>query len=800
MSIINNNLLLAAEDGGYVIDRSLRFRRSASPYLNRTPASAGNRKTWTWSAWVKRGIIDPTNNSYYLFSCYTGDNDNAYTTLYFFNDRLRLTGFNNSALYRITTQLFRDPSAWYHVVVAVDTTQATANNRIRIYVNGVEITSFSTLNNPSQNADLGINQSAAHFIGADTYFGPIGYLDGYLTEVNFIDGQALTPSSFGETDAVTGVWKPKAYEGTYGTNGFYLDFKDPTSTTTLTADQSGNGNNWTANNISLTSGATYDSMIDTPTPVADVRGNFAVLNPLKSFSAGLPTFSQANLQISESAATNRQVLGTIGFNAGKFYWETTVVAAATIFDFLIGIINDTQFSGNSANYGGRYRGDGTITNIAGTSQTSGSTYTANDIIGIAVDADNGTVQFYKNGVAQGSTPSFTFAAGTQVYPSFGIDNNLGAKTLAVNFGQRPFAYTPPSGFKALHTGNLPEPAIVDGGKYFNTVLYTGNGSNRSITGVGFQPDFVWIKSRSATYNNNVFDAVRGVEKYLLTDSTLAENGGSSGVGSLTSFNSDGFSLGTQAYINNNGTTFVGWNWKANGAGVTNTAGSITSTVSANPTAGFSIVTYTGNGTNGATVGHSLGVVPQFVIIKSRSASRPWLVWHGTFSNGDYIILNSTAAKANDSRTNRPWGTFTSSILTLGEDDEVNTNGGTYVAYCFAEVPGYSRFGSYTGNGSADGPFVFCGFRPRWILYKRATNTTSSHHWILHDTARDPYNEAITQLFPNLSNAEGTTSANKIDILSNGFKLRGSDGASNASGETYIFAAFSESPFKHALAR
>jgi hypothetical protein len=794
MSIINNTLLLADEGGGVpegAIERSLRFRSSASAYLNRT-LSSGNRKTWTWSAWVKRGIIDPTNNSYYLFSCYTNTNDNAYTTLYFFNDRLRLTGFNT--LYRVTTQLFRDPSAWYHIVVVADTTQATANNRIRLYVNGVEITSFTTLNNPSQNADLGINQSAAHFIGADTYFGPTGYFDGHMTEINFVDGQALTPSSFGEFNALTGVWQPKKYAGTYGTNGFYLNFKDNASTSALGTDYSGNGNNWTTNNISLTAGATFDSMIDVPTPYDDGgngRGNYAVLNPLDVQNPA--PLSDGNLNLSGG----NNIRATIAFpTSGKWYFEGTKTNATSSPNFgHFGIFSSSIAIGSALNESMLYRSDGGYYEND-TLITTWASYTTNDVIGVAVNIDGNEVSFYKNNTLQG-TRTIVSAISTKQAVA-GARNNT-VQTSVFNFGQRPFAYTPPTGFKALNTQNLPEPTIVDGGEYFNTVLYTGNGSNRSISGVGFSPDLVWIKSRNATYNNNVFDSVRGVEKYLLTDSTLAENGGSSGVGSLTAFDSDGFSLGTQAYINNNTTTFVAWNWRgSDSAAVTNTAGSITSTVSANPTAGFSIVTWTGNSTSGATIGHGLGVAPRVVIVQTRTGTnnRDKPVYHASIGNTVAMILNATSAQTTFTGF---WNNTSpsSTVFTVGNDQNVNQSSSTYVAYCFAPVAGYSAFGSYTGNGSADGPFVFCGFRPRFVMIKR---TNASDKWTIRDTARATTNTTKLTLNANDSQAEYTPASEDYDIVSNGFKLRTSDGAFNASGGTYIFMAFAEHPFKLSLAR
>jgi hypothetical protein len=795
MSIINNNLLLAAEDGGYVIDRSLRFRASASAYLNRTPASAGNRRTWTWSGWVKRGRLGTDIHSF--FGTQQGVSDVPRAGLQFESGNT-LTFFYNptgsSSNFLTTAAVFRDVSAWYHIILSVDTTQATASNRLKLYVNGVQVTSFGTANYPSQNADLPINATTQHIIGS---FDPTvdvverRFYDGYLTEVNFIDGQALTPSSFGETNALTGVWQPKKYEGTYGTNGFYLNFSDSTSTTTLTADQSGNGNNWTANNISLTSGATYDSMIDTPTPVADVRGNFCVLNPLAKNSS--TSITNGNLSASGNVIFGH-TQATMFVNSGKWYFEAQLTTQQN--DTALGLGNTAsnpfgQFTGGDTNSVG-YLSDGRFF-YNGSLVATYSSYTTTDVVACAFDCATGKIWIAKNNTWQnsGNPAAGTGQVQTVSWAEFAaLARTVGSGAIAFNFGQRPFAYTPPSGFKALHTGNLPEPAIVDGGEYFNTVLYTGNGSNRSVTGVGFQPDWVWLKRRDSSGNHALFDAVRGATKYLESSNTGAE---ATSATSLTSFDTDGFSLGTETQTNTNGATYVGWNWKANGAGVTNTAGSITSTVSANPTAGFSIVTWTGTQAN-ATVGHGLGAAPRLIIVKFRNGITNWQTYHASVGNTAALKLNTTGTPDTSSVY---WNntTPTSTVFSLGSADETNRSGGAMLAYCFAEVPGYSRFGSYTGNGSADGPFVFCGFRPRYVMCKR---TDSTSDWVIYDTARETFNVMGSALYADLSIAE-LSSPPRIDMLSNGFKLR-TTGEPNWASSTVIFMAFAEHPFKLSLAR
>jgi hypothetical protein len=369
-----------------------------------------------------------------------------------------------------------------------------------------------------------------------------------------------------------------------------------------------------------------------------------------------------------------------------------------------------------------------------------------------------------------------------------------------NFGQRPFAYTAPSGFKALCTQNLPTPTIgattaTQAGKYFNPVLYTGTGSSLSVTGVGFQPDWVWVKSRSAATDHGLYDAVRGVQKQLESNTTTAETTETTGI---TAFDSDGFTTGALAQLNTSSATYVAWNWKANGSGSTNTAGSITSTVSANTTSGFSVVTYTGNATSGATIGHGLGVAPSMLIVKSRSAAYGWCVYTASLGATYLLKLDTTAAATNSGVTEYWKNTApTSSVFTIGNDLEVNANTKTFVAYCFAPIAGYSAFGSYTGNGSADGPMVFTGMRPAYLLVK---NATSSGDWIVVDAKRNTYNMMDSGLQPNGAFAEASNQNYRFDFLSNGFKVRTTNLEANQSGNTIIFAAFAESPFKYSLAR
>ena len=772
---------LLTRPNGYQIQRSLRFRSSASAYLNRTFGS-GNRKTYTLSFWVKRGALGRMNIFVPGDNATSGGLSIAADNTIEINNRV---GGTNAFL--ITSQVFRDPSAWYHLVWNVDTTQATASNRSKLYVNGVQVTSFSTANYPAQNADTNINNAIVHWIGRFWESGFEFPFDGYMAEVNFIDGQALTPSSFGAINPVTGVWSATKYAGTYGTNGFYLNFTDNSAATatTIGKDYSGNGNNWTPNNISVTAGATYDSMLDAPLGTGGLeRGNYCVMNPLKAGSGSL--LSQGNLAWTYSSGSASATPATFSISSGKWYHEVTITSA-----------NINHLSGWADATNSVYVDIFNIGATNGIEKSSGSSFTFanNDILGIAFDYDNATITFYKNNTSQFSVSAITLS-GALMSPIQGIGSSGGgASSCVYNFGQRPFSYTPPTGFKALHTGNLAAPVIALPAQNMAATLYTGtllsNAVSNAVNGVSFQPDWVWIKSRSAATDNKFTDSVRGVTKALVSNSTAAETTDTQG---LTALSSGGFTVGTDANYNNLTATYVAWQWKAGGTAVSNTSGSITSSVSANTTAGFSVVTYTGTGAN-ATVGHGLGAAPSMIIVKNRSGVANWNVYHASLGNTGCMTLNTTGTfDVNSGKWNNT--TPTSTVFSLGGDGTVNTNTANYVSYCFTPVAGYSAFGSYTGNGSTDGPFVFTGMRPRFIMWKR-TDTTSS--WSMHDTSRDPYNLSTNNLFADSSGAEDTGDS-IIDLLSNGFKLRNTYARANASGGTYIYMAFAENPFKNSLAR
>ena len=346
-------------------------------------------------------------------------------------------------------------------------------------------------------------------------------------------------------------------------------------------------------------------------------------------------------------------------------------------------------------------------------------------------------------------------------------------------------------------------AIPDGRVAMATTTYTGTGASlavaNTVNGVNFQPDFVWVKGRSGATDHALYDSVRGTTKDLVSNATSAETTQATG---LTAFGSTGFTVGALAKMNTSAATYVGWQWKAGGTAVSNTAGSITSSVSANTAAGFSVVTWAGNSTNAATIGHGLGVAPSILITKSRTNLSSWIVGIGGMSGfgvNDYLVLQTTNAKATSSTFYQAYGanTFTTGVSSA---DEMNKTGNNYVTYCFAPIAGYSAMGSYVGNSSTDGPFIYTGFRPRFILVKNSGWTNVSSAWLLIDTARNPSNVSQYTLSAQVSDAEFSGSNQYVDILSNGFKLRNATGAWNDSAYTYIYMAFAENPFKYANAR
>ena len=758
----------------------------ASTKLTRTPSGASNRKTFTWSGWVKRSGLGAIQG---LFSVDTGSGESAFGFLA--DDTLRLY-LNIASNYPtiVTNQVFRDTSAWYHIAFAVDTTQSTEADRVKIYVNGSQVTSFSSASYPTQNADTDFNTTNSHEIGFySNQTGGAGYFDGQLAHVHFTDGTAYAASSFGST-ATNGQWVPNETPSvTYGTNGYFLKF---TNASDLGEDSSGNNNDYTKS-------GSGDKILDNPTNV------FATFNALFKRTSVNPTFSQGNCKVVQTAS-NGIAYSTIGASSGKWYAEIKVDDVGTATS--CGILEPSTYdNGNPDTQAIYYQSNGNKNN-KGSASSYGASYTTGDIIGIALDTDNGTLAFYKNGVSQGT--AFT-GLDTNTTWLIGCHGYGGSGSQSANYGNPPFSitsgnadgngkgtfeYAPPTNYLALCTDNLSSALtqpIGKGGSYRNTVLFTGNGANQSITGVGFQPDLVWIKSRSNGEGHWWGDSNRGVYLRLQSSTESAEfNTGPSGndYPGVSSFDSDGFSVGRSDAANGNGNSNVAWNWRAGGSNVTNNDGTVTTTVNANTTSGFSIVTFTSPASGSYTLGHGLNSAPDLVIYKCRGTTSPWWTFY-TLVDGslDYVNLNSTAAGANDSAG---LAVPTSTVFSLVNNYAPASQ--TAVAYCFHSVEGYSKIGKYTGNGiDNDGPFAYLGFKPSFLLVKNITNTGE---WGMFDSARNTFNVVNARLAAESGGAEYSGDANRdFDFISNGFKVRnGSADVFNTSGDTFMYMAFAENPF------
>ena len=1021
MPIFNNILAGSSGQGdtGYDIDQSVRLDNAGADnpgnYLARMEdvwTTDGNQKTWTISWWMKWDNED-SNSERWIYhvrgDIATSDVmgvdaillDNEQLHYYCYTD-----GFSTLRCSIKTNRVFRDPSAWYHCMIVMDSTLAAAADRTKFYVNGVRETSFATDTQIPQDQATNTNMNANTYVGASMGATSTQSFGGYLAEFHRVDGQALGPASFGETNADTNQWVPVEYSGSYGTNGFYqkysatelaASFTDSSSSShTITAvgdvantraqakigsssiyfDGTGDaltipgssdfqfgtgnftiecwhyavgtpgsndgiiswyedntsgpviemtgaqyqlfefGNTGTHQNVSafttgqwnhialvrnsavtkfylngsetysvsdtqnydsvmgglVNIGRFYSSGLDmngyldeirisdsarytsafTPSTTAftadantmllihsDFNGglgadssgnkndftptnlvatdqvldsptrNYCTLNPL-DFSTG--TLSEGNLKWVSTGAAGNGAFGSFAFDIAstdnKYYFEVLKVSG----DSVIGVVPDNVPPSNLSRPGSyTYYADGDkYSGVTGS--TYGASYTDGDIISVAVGA--GSITFYKNGASQGVAftgltgdfkPALYEVTATFV-ANFGQDSSFaGAKTAQGNGGNgEDFFYTPPTGYKALNSSNLDDPAIALPTDHFDTTLYSGTAATHTISSLAFQPDFLWIKARTQAYQHSLRDSIRGSTKTLRSNDTTAEE---TQAASVTSFNSDGWSMGADpdAYVNYSTSTYVGWAWKAASSNTVVGAGSIdgsnptiATTRRTNTTAGFSIISFTGNGSAGATIAHGLSQAPEFWITKNRDSAYAWFTGTPEYpapAGNYYIQLDATMAAASNTGI---WnGALPSStVITLGNlGSAQNNSGDAHIAYAFHSVEGYSKVGSYTGNGSADGAFVYTGFKPAFLLIKRIAGVQD---WMLADNKISPHNQTEYMLRPAQSAVE--QSGNTIDILSNGFKLRLTGNAFNASGESYLVLAIAESPFKTSNAR
>ena len=780
--------------GAAKIKRSLRFNHDDSPYLSFTPSTTGNQKIWTFSAWIKRTEV--TDDRHYIYSA--NDGNSGYFALYFDNDNIK-TYFDPGNNYgTVNDREYRDVTAWMHIVHQVDAT----NTVQRIWINGVEET-LSSSRNPGNN-NYPMNESGKSIVIGRHSWGTSYYSNWYLAEVNHVDGQLISPTDFGFTDPVTNIWMPKRYEGTYGTNGFYLDFSDNSSTAALGIDKSPNGNDFTVNNFSVGAWPDNDSVIDTPT------NNFNTFNH-NDKNTNVPLVNGALETAATATGGHYPAFTTMPVKSGKWYLEWKLLTNDSCLPSIMEAEHDNTSYNTDSTVGNNTstvnkRGYGLLPGDGRTSSSSGyasygSAISSSDTAQCAFDADTGKIYWGKNNTwfdsgnpETGANPAFSGIDMSKEY-LFGWDVYGNNNNVSVNFGSQGFTYTPPAGFKALCQQNLPltqSPSVISRPqRHFEAITYDGNGSARSITGLEFKPDFVWIKERTAgtTSGNRLFDSIRGAGNVLLSDSTSAELDRST---ELTSFDTNGFSLGDATTVNENGSTVVAWCWKAGGTAVTNNDGSIASSVSANQEAGFSIVVYTGNGTagGGGTIGHGLGKTPEIMFVKNRADASNWSVNGNAGGRLIYgtnkLQLHVSSALVSDTNevtaANATTFTVTTSGATNGQND-------SHVAYCWVSVPGFSKFGKYTGNGSSNGQYIHLGFRPACIIIK---NTTTATSWVIYDNKRSPFNEVDEVLYPS-GTGQRATGDNEVDFLANGFKYRAAANKVNSGNKIYIYMAWAEHP-------
>ena len=770
------------------IAKSCMFNDGDSPYLTRTPSSNGNAKKFTFSCWFKPCVLGASKD---LFG--NSANGNAASIFYImhYSDSTIYVQGNDSGsnldLSIRTSSTFEDTSKWYHIVVRIDTTQSTDSDRSKIYIDGTE-QPLQTTNYPALNAEFGTSQDSRPMVIGRYNYNNTRYLDGYLAEVNFTDGQSYGPDTFGITDTSTGRWIPKSLSGiTYGTNGFRLQFGTDSA---LGDDTSGNGNDFTSSGL-----AASDQRTNTPT------NNIAIMRPYN------PSYSQVLYEGNLTTYTNGTNKGYPMCStlrpkgSGKYYAEVRTSGNGGGGTLAFGCytyedLPDVSASGNvyTGHSGSNGCGSGFWYVHGGTKQlrygtassyvlTSNPTVTINagDVIGIALDLDNDEISFYDDsGSLIGTTffdssksACFTALSNMSITFIWNFGDNgtfSGYETAGGNTdenGDGNFFNSVPSGFKMLKQDNLPE-------------------TSKGI------PDFCWIKNRDASDGHQLYDSSRGVLKELHSDSNAVESTTNDG---LQKFIKGGCEIEDDVSINTTGEAYVSWNWVANGgttaANTDGSGASIASTTQANQTAGFSIVQWTGSGSNG-TVAHGLSQAPDWILIKNLTASgQSWHVYLNiaAMGNNRALFLDTNASYSSSSEFFNDTNP-TNKVFSVGTSGGVNQSTKSMLAYCWHEVEGYSKFGAYIGNQNADGPFIYTGFKPSWVMIKRYS---ASGEWFILDRARNPTNTGTKEyLDADTTDAGGSLDAGAIDWLSNGFKLR--QNSSQINNGTHAFMAFGEHPF------
>ena len=780
----------AASDFGDEISNSILFARADDPGITRThDTTADSDKKVTISWWQKFTAEGNADSGLYLCFSSSKSSGNSGMSLYFNAGYAEWYFFNAGTIDGIlrTNREFRDPIGWTNFVLSIDTTiSSPAASRMRMWINGVEETSLTSSSGspqyPEQNDLVNVLANGTKLVIGEDAGGGYNF-DGYLADFIMLDGIAVTDATnFGRfSDSHSSVWVPVNYSGSYGTNGFRLDFAvAPGTGNGAGTDVSGNGRHFTDSNLSAS-----DQVDDTPTKV------FPTLNSLEQNSTGV-TLTQANLGVSRSSSSQGLVSSTMGMTSGKYYCEVTINDSS---NFVVGLVEGALLStanrylGQDSNTYGYDAGGQKVT--GGSYSSYGTSYTSGDVVGIIFDADNGKLYFSKNGTVQNSGnpvngTNFAFENLTDGPYFFATSVENVSTANIFNFGQSSFSHTPPTGFVALNSLNLPEAAVDKPGDFFQATKYTGNGSTRSIT-TDFSPAWVWIKNRSQADEHKLVDIVRGATKELSSDdASTAEQTDSNGV---TAFGSSSFSLGSGANgYNDNTENFIAWCWEA-GTAFSNDAsatsiGTLDSSGRVSDAGHFSIVSYSGNNTDNASFKHGLSAAPELVIHRERDNANGWIV--GATAVGYTKMLRLDAPDAETAAAEA----FSevapnASIITLGTANGTN-RAGAMICYAFRSVPGVCKVTTYVGGGSSN-PYVHLGFKPRWIMIK---SVTTARDWVIFDTARDTSNVSDTRLDASNTGAE-FAAALDIDILANGFCLKSSDIDGNASGVTYLVLSMAE---------
>ena len=819
------------------IKGSLQFNESVETYMTRTPSSDGNRRTFTVSCWYRKTVTDGSSQ----VLMFAGPNgDDTYPIYFDSSNQIVVAHYQGGFTYQLVGPQLRDYAGWYHLVSAHDTTQGYAYNRIKLYINGVQITDFSTANYPSQNYDTSINKvSTQQRIGFQVAANAFE-LDGYLTEFNFIDGQQLDASYFGYNDPLTGTWRPKKFDisstpgGSWGTCGFYLPMDG--SGATVGSDQSGQGNDWTLTNLSSAnvcaqspSGIVYSGKQrhggSTTYNASRLPANYCTLD--RNNMGGSMTLKDAATEVDSSGPANIMGTHVIPPNSGKYYWECKVLntMAGVIGISDASVAAKTALSGVASirGYGAdgqKYYGD--------QGSNYGSVFSHSGWVSVLFDSDARTLEFYYNGVSQGI--AFTAGAngivdGAYYAPCFHLNSmDLDIVNFGANYAYSTTAWStvPPEGYKTLCDASLSQSTgLVLPEKYVKPVIWTGNETAGRQIEVGFNPDLIIGRARNDSQNWYWTDTVRGSNKFLYSNSE-GDEVTTANIINVDDNNVNGFKVGSSGVINGTSSyNYVGYAFKAGGskntfnvddvgyasasaAGLA--AGDMTvSGASVGTKQGFSIIAYeTKDGGGGFS--HGLSETPEILLIKSRAGSTSYDNWGCYYTvngvNTNWNVLNNLDEQGSNSSGQTPGGGpsgafahFTSTQCYVSSNSYANASnaaGEDMIAYIWHSVPGFSKFGTYTGNQAADGPFSNLGFKPAIVIIKNLTD--GSTPWFIFDSARDPDNPIRLNLNPNDNAAEEDDTNGTWDWAANGMKMTSSGTQPNKSDSKIMYWAWAENPF------